>query len=255
MQNYNYPVATGRPDQRFWAVHLYLPLLAAAAILVLLEHTPVDLWLADRWFAFEGSEWSLRKHWLTYDVIHHHGKQMIIAIAITLIALLVFSWHSPRLRAWRRPMGYLLACMVVLPSAVALLKHLTSVPCPWDLARYGGEFIYQHNFTYPFATGAENHCFPSGHASGGFALVAIYFAAYRNTSKAGLYLLPGLVIGTIFALGQQARGAHFLSHDLTTLSICWFGALGLFLLIRPDRRRLSSQRPKTMDDNAGNSIA
>ncbi|HET6591419.1 MAG TPA: hypothetical protein VFG48_00750, partial [Xanthomonadales bacterium] len=39
----------------------------------------------------------------------------------------------------------------------------------------------------------------------------------------------------VIALGQQARGAHFLSHDLWTLSWCWFGALGLFLLFRPGR--------------------
>ena len=50
-----------------------------------------------------------------------------------------------------------------------------------------------------------------------------------------LFLLPGMVIGFTFALGQQARGAHFISHDLWTLSLCWFGALGLFLLFQPHR--------------------
>lgn len=222
-----------RPGRQFWTTHFYLPLLAATAILTLLETTPVDLWIADRWYAWEGGAWSLRNHWFAYDVIHHHGKQMIVAIALTLIALLAFSSRSPLLRQWRRPMGYLLTCLIFLPGIVATLKHYTAIPCPWSVARYGGELAYQHNFSYPLGLNLGGNCFPSGHASGGFALVAVYFAAFRNVPRPGLWLLPGMLIGWTFALGQQSRGAHFLSHDLSTLAVCWFGALVLFLIIKP----------------------
>jgi len=125
--------------------------------------------------------------------------------------------------------------MALLPASIAWSKRLSPVACPWDLARYGGDSTYLRTFEYSFGLADAGHCFPAGHASGGFALLALYFAAYLYARRPALFLLPGLLVGTVFALGQQARGAHFLSHDLWSLSLCWFGALGLFLLFRPGR--------------------
>ena len=224
-----------RPDLRFWLLHLALPLAAALALLTLLERTSVDLWLADRWFALEGGMWAWRDHWLAYEVIHHHGKQLVIAFGLLVLALIALSFRLVRLRRWRLPMTYLLTGMALLPALIAWFKRISPVACPWDLTRYGGETDYLRTFDYSFGFTDAGHCFPSGHASGGFALLALYFAVYLYVRRPALFLLPGLLVGTVFALGQQARGAHFLSHDLWSLSLCWFGALGLFLLFRPGR--------------------
>lgn len=224
-----------RPDTRFWVIHLALPLTLAAMLLTLLEFTAIDQWLADQWFAVEGGRWAWRDHWLTYDVIHHHGKQMLIACGLALLLFIALGFRSLRLRKWRLPMIYLLTSMALLPALIASSKRFSPVPCPWDILSYGGDAVYRHNFEYTFGVAQSGHCFPAGHAAGGFALLAVYFAAYLYTRRPALFLLPGLVVGTVFALGQQARGAHFLSHDLWTLSLCWFGALGLFLFFRPNR--------------------
>lgn len=223
------------PEKRFWVTHLLLPLLAAVTLLTLFEQTPLDLWLADKWFALEGGRWAWRDHWLAYDVIHHHGKQMLIVFGLALLSLIALSYRIIRLRTWRLPLTYLLTSMAILPALIASSKRFSPVPCPWDLVRYGGEVTYRHNLDYTFGLAQSGHCFPAGHASGGFALLALYFAAYLYVRHPALFLLPGLVVGWMFALGQQARGAHFISHDLWTMSLCWFGALGLFLLFRPSR--------------------
>lgn len=224
-----------RPDQRFWVIHLALPLAAAVMLLTLLEQTSVDLWLADRWFALEGGAWAWRDHWLAYDVIHHHGKQLVIGFGLAVLAVIGLSFRVARLSRWRLPMTYLLTSMALLPALIAWFKRISPVPCPWDLTRYGSYTEYLRTFEHSFGPSDAGHCFPSGHASGGFALLALYFAAYLYARHPALFLLPGLLVGTVFALGQQARGAHFLSHDLWSLSLCWFGALGLFLLFRPGR--------------------
>jgi membrane-associated PAP2 superfamily phosphatase len=224
-----------RPDKGFWVFHLVIPFAAALTLLTLLEQTSVDLWLADRWFVVQGGIWAWRDHWLAYDVIHHHGKQLVIVFGLLVLALIALSFRLPRLRKWRLPMTYLLAGMALLPALIAWFKRLSPVACPWDLTRYGGDTAYLRTFEHSFGLSEAGHCFPSGHASGGFALLALYFAAYLYARRPALFLLPGLLVGTVFALGQQARGAHFLSHDLWSLSFCWFGALGLFLLFRPDR--------------------
>lgn len=230
-----------RPGQQFFKDHVLIPLVIIGFALVLLEHSGVDLWLADRWFAWEGEQWSLRHHWLTYDVIHHHGKQFIILLGLSLLGAFAASWRVSRLRLWRWPLGYALVCMTVLPATIAYLKKINTVACPWDLARYGGEQVYLHNFEHELIQYTGGGCFPSGHASGGYALLALYFAALAYTRNAWLLLLPGLLIGTVFALGQQARGAHFLSHDLWTLAICWFGSVLLFLIMRPYRDARAKQ--------------
>lgn len=228
-----------------------LPLAAALVMLTLLELTGTDLWLADRWFALEGGHWSWRNHWVTYDLIHHHGKQVVIGTALSVSVLLVLGHLVPGLRRWRSPAAYLLTCLLLLPALIAFSKHFSQVPCPWDLARYGSELPYRHNLAYPLAFGQAGHCFPSGHASGGFALLAMYFAALGNTVRPCVFLAPGLLLGGTFALGQQARGAHFLSHDLWTLSLCWFGALLLFALCKPyaaasEARAAAGQRAKEL---------
>jgi membrane-associated PAP2 superfamily phosphatase len=223
----------GHLDKNFWMNHLVLPLVAATALLFCLENTGLDLWVADHWYAFEGYQWSLRDNWLTYRIIHQDGKEALLGVGLVLAALLVAGYRWPGLRAWRKPLGYLLTSMALLPGLVAYSKHFSQAPCPWDMARYGGEALYRHNLSYGFSAAGAGHCFPAGHASGGFALLALYFAAYLYARRPVWFLLPGILVGFTFAFGQEARGAHFLSHDLWTMSLCWFGALGLFLLFRP----------------------
>ena len=221
-----------RSTPGFLLWHLAIPLAGFALALFLLEQLPVDLWLADRWYALQGGAWAWRDSWLAYELIHHHGKQFIIAVGVVLLGLFAASYRVERLRRYRRLIGYVLSCMALLPSLIASSKRFSPVPCPWDLQRYGGDEIYRHNFEYAFGAAASGHCFPAGHASAGFALLAVYFAALPFARRPAWYLLPGLAVGWIFALGQQARGAHFLSHDLWTAALCWFGALGLFFAFR-----------------------
>ena len=77
--------------------------------------------------------------------------------------------------------------------------------------------------------------FPPGHASAGYTWIASYFffAAIRPQWRwAGLAL--GLGLGLTFGITQQFRGAHFLSHDLWTVMICWTVSFVLSrFLLRP----------------------
>lgn len=233
MANTVVPVSVWQPGRQFWISHLWLPLLAAGPLLFWLEQSSLDLWLADWWFALQGGHWAWRNHWVSYDLIHHHGKQLVIAIGLSALLMMAISFIRPAFRHWRAPMSYLFTSMAVVPALIAYSKRFSPVDCPWDLGRYGGELPYIRTFEHSFSLTGFGHCFPAGHASAGFILLATYFAALPLLEKPQRFLLPGLVIGWTFALGQQSRGAHFLSHDLWTLSLCWFGALGMFLLFRP----------------------
>ena len=39
--------------------------------------------------------------------------------------------------------------------------------------------------------------------------------------EATAVLAIGLLAGMVFGLAQQLRGAHFLSHDVASLAVCW----------------------------------
>ena len=233
------------PGRRFWVAHLWLPLLAFVLLAVVFETTALDLWFADRLYALEGGRWALRDHYFTYEIMHHYGKLAIITVGLAMLILAVLSCCIERLKPWRWPLAYLVTGVVLVPVVISFSKHLSDIPCPWDIARYGGEVAYRHSLDYAFGwVGLHSRsCFPAGHASGGFGLLVIYFAAWPYARRPALFLLPGLLVGEAFGFAQQLRGAHFVSHDVWTLAFAWFVALGLFVLFRPARWGAENGQP------------
>ena len=93
---------------------------------------------------------------------------------------------------------------------------------------YGGAVPYTRLFEGTPAGYPRGRCFPAGHASGAFSLVGLYFVARaRRSRRAAWWLAPAVLLGAAFALAQQARGAHFLSHNLWAAAVCWYAALAL----------------------------
>jgi len=231
------PRAVQTLDTHFWLYHFWLPLLFVVPTLYLFEYTSIDTVFADFWYQLEGGYWALRKNWFTYEVMHRGGKQLIIFIGLVLMVLYAASWKVKRLRPWRWSFAFAIIAMILVPSTVSFLKHVSAVPCPWDFSRYGGRLTYMHNLQYTLqtllysATDGGSHCFPAGHSSSGFGLLAVYFAFGPFVKKNRLWLLlPGLAVGIFFGLAQQLRGAHFISQDLWSVSISWFGMLLLLKL-------------------------
>ena len=118
---------------------------------------------------------------------------------------------------------------MIATALVGLLKQLTNVDCPWDLARYGGTRPFVHLFADRPDALPHAACFPGAHSSSGFALVAFYFLLRERRPAAARAALAGAVLvwGSL-AFAQQARGAHFLSHDLWSAFLVWFICLALY---------------------------
>jgi membrane-associated PAP2 superfamily phosphatase len=141
--------------------------------------------------------------------------------------------HAFRHEAWkhlRLPLLYLLLAAALGSTAVSLLKSITHVDCPWDLLRYGGTRAMPTSLFAAQPPGTPSGaCFPAGHASAGYAWVALYFAALLGCRRWRWHgLAIGLGSGLLFGAGQQLRGAHFLSHDLGSLAVCWSLSLALY---------------------------
>jgi membrane-associated PAP2 superfamily phosphatase len=215
----------------FWrspycAAHLWWPVLAFAVLTTVFNAMGIDQRLADGLYAAQGHRWALRSAFLTQTLLHSDAQ---LACRIAWLALLL-AWvgahASPRHLRWRKPLGYLLLCTLLAPALVAAMKQLIHVDCPWDLQRYGGDRPYHALSASRAQALAPGRCFPAGHASAGYAWVALYFfLANVRPRWRGWGLAAGLVLGLVFGVVQQLRGAHFLSHDLWSLMLCWIVAL------------------------------
>lgn len=229
------PIA-GSPAHRrgFLVRHLLLPAFALTVASLLLMAGNGDQWLADLLYRAEGGQWALRDAWWTSHALHRGGKHLsTFAAGLVLLALLRTCIDNRR-KPLQRPLLYLLLAVGLSTGIVALLKSWTQVDCPWDLQRYGGLHPFIGLFQPRPAALGHAACFPAGHASAGYGWVALYFFALRLRPQwRWPALVPALASGLLFGFAQQLRGAHFLSHDLWSLAVCWTVAVLLYLLMFP----------------------
>jgi membrane-associated PAP2 superfamily phosphatase len=217
------------PFNRLW---LLLPLLAAAALLAL-DRTGIDLALTSRFYDPAARAFPLRTTFLFDTVIHHWTKYIVASIACLAWSGYVLTYAAPALRPHRRELLFLGLALGLAPAAVATLKLWSSRHCPWDIAEFGGfaPYLSLLDSTPPGFT--PGHCFPAGHASTGFCLMAFYFVGLSSRRPAWAWsgLATGLLAGLALGLGRIAQGAHFVSHVLWSGIVCWIVLVGLHALI------------------------
>jgi membrane-associated PAP2 superfamily phosphatase len=202
--------------------------------LALFELTNIDLLLQDRLFLEPAHHWLVDAkdpvwRFLLYDGI----KAALIILGIGVLSSYIASFRSARLRPLRRRLLILLLAMAFVPLLIAGLKDFTNVYCPYQLARYDGDKPYVKVFeSYPqgFQQTDRGRGFPAGHASGGFALMALYFFFRQKQHRLTGWLF-GFGIGWAMGLYQMARGAHFLSHTIVTMLGAWLIILVLYRLM------------------------
>lgn len=209
--------------------HAWLPLAVFLVLATLLTTTDIDLYIADAFFYdATTANWVGKGTWWAGPVLHTGGRNVMRALGIFgLLALIAsyvpaFAQRWPALVVHRRPLGYFVACMALVPLLVGALKQATNIDCPWDLERYGGTRPFVHIFEDRPDDLPRAACFPGAHSSSGFALLCLYFLGWRvGRARALAGLAIGLLVGAMFSFAQQSRGAHLLSHDLWSGFIAW----------------------------------
>lgn len=231
----------------FYWRHLRTPLAVFALIAALFAATTLDIRIAHALFFDESrSQWLGAASWWTNELVHHDGTLLIRGVAALSLALWAATWLRPQWQAARRPALYFFVSMVLSVGVVGLLKTLTNVDCPRDLSEFGGTLPFIHLFEHRPASLRHARCFPAAHASSGYALLALYFVLRERSHRAACFgLAAGLGLGLVFGIAQQARGAHFISHDLWSAMIVWTVALSLYTFIFQARLwNFASLRPQ-----------
>ena len=219
------------PD--FWLRHAYLPGFAFICLAWAGACSDLDIAVESAW-AFDAAIGQFigagAGEWWTKDLLHTAGGLVMRTAGAGIVLSWITAWRRPSLAHWRRAASYTVAATAAAVAIIGLLKATTNVDCPWSLDLFGGSRPYVHLFADRSDALPRARCFPGGHSSSGFMMFALYFALReRNRTLARLALTLALVIGALFAFGQQARGAHFLSHDLWSAAIVWFTCLGIYV--------------------------
>ncbi|QYJ83146.1 phosphatase PAP2 family protein [Shewanella aegiceratis] len=225
----------------FWRYHLMLPAVCFLLAVSLIELFHLDIALGQWLFRLEGGVdgWPLRNAWVTENLIHVGGRNLVILLGVTVLTLLGLSYKKPALASYRRGLVFLFMSVLSSVLLVRLGKSFVHLDCPWHLKIFGGRADYFSLFSGQFDANSPGQCFPAGHSSGGYAWVALYFFALAYAPRYRWFGLGfGLLLGLTFGIAQQLRGAHFISHDVWTLTISWFSALtwyyALFLRRQPE---------------------
>lgn len=208
------------------------------ALMLLLDIGGIDIWLASRFYAAEGYQWALRDHWLTENILHKGARKLnyIFAVAV-LVTTMHYLWLNKTKPALTKAYLALTLSLISSFALVAYFKAITNIACPWSLALFGGTEPYIHLLQPRPSYLSYSQCFPAGHASVGYAWVALYyFFRYSRPEYRFIGLTAGLVGGLVLGVTQQLRGAHFMSHDITTFFICVCCAKVCFaLFFKPEK--------------------
>ncbi len=219
------------PSYKSVLLTAFLFLLAS----VICYQSGLDLWLASGIYALEGgngAHFPLARNFWLYNVLHEGGRWLVLRMYLACLLLLAATYFAARLKPFRRHLAFLSIATLVVTASVASMKHLNTLPCPNALQIFGGDRAWT-SFWQLFSTDlAVGNCYPAGHASSGYAWLAIAFLAPAGSPRFYWYLLPGIGLGLLFGIAQQLRGAHFLSHDLATIAFSWFVCGSIYQLLR-----------------------
>ncbi len=170
-----------------------------------------------------GQGFALRDQWLLERVLHDGLRQAMVLAFLLLCGWAL--WPRAALPRRERIAVALLAALSLL--AVNAVKNTSLTSCPWDLQGFGGTARWVSHWAWGQADGGPGRCFPGGHASSGFAFVALCLpwlapppGARRRRSVGLRWLAAALGVGALAGAVQTLRGAHYPSHTLWTLLIC-----------------------------------
>ena len=223
------------PVARQW---LIWPAVIAVILVVIDLTTDSDRAITRYVFDAHADAFPLRNDFWIEVVMHHWAKYAVVTLGALVIGALLLSYVLPALAAQRRILVFVALALMLAPLSVSVGKALSPKHCPWDIDEFGGLVPYTRIFQAPVADVPAGHCFPAGHASTGFALMAFYFVAYaqRMAKTARTALAAAIIAGLLLGWGRVLQGAHFVSHVMWAGLLCWLVMVALYALILREPR-------------------
>ena len=198
---------------------IFITILMIFFTIILFAYTNLDEIVQDYLYNFNTHNWILDRNMQPYKFIFYDGiKKLLIAIGV----LFLFAFFMKKFKEYKKGILIVVLSAIIIPVFIGFLKRETNMPCPKNVVRYGGVYpktkVWEH---YPKGFHKPRiKCWPAGHASGGFALMSLFFLFKRKRNKI-IGLLVGISIGWAMGIYKMMIGDHFLSHTILTMLIAW----------------------------------
>lgn len=215
--------------------------LAIVLTIALFNWIDIDLWLQDFFYNAELKQWLLGHDQALAKLILYDGIKRVYVIAVLALALIV--WLNRKhvlVKSYQPGLNIVLLSCLAVPLIVGGLKAVTNVPCPRDITHYNGSQPYVSVLqSYPdsFIQSEKQRCFPAAHASGGFALMSLFFLFKRKRNKI-IAVSSALGLGWITGIYKMLIGDHFLSHTIVSMLLAWLIILVIAKVFRYQTKSL-----------------
>lgn len=206
-------------------IHRFITCIVTLLVtLAIIHYNNLDLKFQSLFFMPETKLWLVaRDDMILKFFFYKLPKYFIASYGIIMILWVVKLRYYRENTELQKKILFLILILIWTPLTVAILKHYSPIYCPNFIEEFGGGKLYISPFDMFNGEIFFNHtgkCFPAGHASGGFALISLYFVLPSKALKIWS-LFFSLSLGWIMGIYQIAKGTHYLSDTIVTLAIAY----------------------------------
>ncbi|WP_447889922.1 phosphatase PAP2 family protein [Pseudomonas hormoni] len=237
---------------RFYGFNFGIPLACAAMVFLLFDMTKIDIAFSNLFFDPVTQTFPLDQVHFFEKLTHKWariipnwtGELALIGAMLSFVWPLTNPQKHPRLGRFlvrskaasvlrfahdhRRDFLFVVFAFAICTGVIHFLKSHTSVYCPIETTLYGGKIAHMEwysNFQL-FREAGDGRCWPGGHASGGFTMLALYFVARRYRWRHSKALMYGsLLLGFVYGTTRVLQGWHYMSHTLWAGIFVWLACL------------------------------
>ena len=216
---------------------IFVTTIFLVVVIALFELTSLDILVQEKFFILNTNSWILNRDEAILKFIFYDGiKKLLIIFALVLLFSLIFFRKKELIKNYKEGLIIVILASIIVPLAIGSLKAVSNTPCPKNIEYFGGDYPNIKVFdSYPkeFTQNSKIKCWPAGHASGGFALMALFFL-FKKRKNQIIALLFALSIGWSMGTYKMLIGDHFLSHTIITMIIAWLIILILAKIIQKE---------------------
>jgi len=219
--------------------HITITFIILVISIIFFGISDIDYIVQDHFYNFTTHSWILDRNAQPYKFIFYDGiKKVLIFIAITFLISLIFFRKNKIIKEYKKGMIIVVLSAIFIPVIVGGLKKSTNMPCPKNEIHYEGKMVKTvvwQRYAQPYKNMEHISCWPAGHASGGFALMSLFFL-FKTKRNKYIALIGALTVGWSMGVYKMLIGDHFLSHTILTMILAWLIVLVIKKMIDYENR-------------------
>jgi len=225
---------------------IFITAISLIAVLCLFQFTNLDIYVQSFFYDFNTKDWFIDKNEPILRFFLYDGlKKAIILFNVLILIALLFFRKKQIVQEYKKGLLIVLLSSIFIPSIIGSLKAFTNTPCPCNIVKFGGTYPEKKVFdSYPegFVQKSKVKCWPAGHASGGFALMSLFFL-FKKPRNQKIALISVLILAWSMGNYKMLLGDHFLSHTIITMLLAWLIILIIVKFISFKQQRPTFEKP------------